>query len=104
MKINKKLAQLLKLLYHSQSDNIPFPTEKLLGDWSDAQPGQHVIATFVNPYRVEYGILMMLPGIENILGGIVHVPNSVERPGQQVWYVLKYLAIMSEQIELEPLL
>lgn len=107
MKINKKLAQLIKLLYQSQKDNIPFPTEKLLGDWDDVQPGRRVTITFVDPYRVEHGTLMVLPGIhadDMLKGGIVHIADSTLHPNKQAWYVLKYIAIFAETVELEPLL
>jgi len=108
MRINKKLASLLKLLEKSQTDNIPFPKDKIIGcDLEDIKPGQKVTITFTNPYRVEHGILIVLPGIDadNILkGGIVYIPESYQYPGKQLWIIFKYAAILADTIEVEPYL
>lgn len=106
LKHNELLVKLLALGISSATDDIQFPEGKLIGeDWEGARAGQKVKVTFTNPYRVDEGYLFVLPGLEaqNIyLGGFVHVPSNCEDETEQVWYSLKHLAILADQIELTP--
>ncbi len=102
---NQKLLQLITLMYISQEDGIEFPLDKLVGDWDNAKAGMRVKVTFTDPYKVEDGILMVLPGLADDLlkWGIVYVPDSNLYEGNQTWYCLKYLACLCDTIELETL-
>jgi len=106
LKHNELLCKLLALGISSASDSIPFPEDKLVGeDWEGAKAGQKVCITWTEPYRVDEGYLFVLPGLEaqNIyLGGFVHVPSRYEDQTEQAWYSLKHLAILADQIELQP--
>jgi hypothetical protein len=102
---NSKLTQLLSLLvYIYKMDDVPFPEDKLIGDWEYAKPGRKVRITWTDPYRVEYGFLFTLPGLcEDMLkGGVVQIPESDDDPTTQRWYTLKHLAIFADTLELEP--
>jgi hypothetical protein len=103
---NKSLLKLISLMYTSFYDNIPFPKEKLIGDWDQARPGMRVKITYTDPnYYVDEGFLMVLPGMNSsdmLQGGIVYVHES-EQTEQKIWYNLKYLAIFCDTIELETL-
>jgi len=103
LETNKSLCQFLTLAAYSIYNDIPFPEDKLVGDWDEAIAGQKVTITWEDPYRVEDGYLFTLPGLEptDILrGGFVHIPEDDNQ--QQRWYVLKHLAIYASQIELQP--
>ena len=101
---NKSICQLLTLaIYSCYTDDIPFPEDKLIGDWDEAVAGQKVKVTWTNPYRIEDGYLFTLPGLEStdiLKGGFVHIPRSDD--DQQKWYVLKHIAIFADSIELQP--
>ncbi len=102
---NTKLSQLISLLvYTYKLDDVPFPEDKLVGDWDTARPGRKVRITWTDPYRVEYGFLFTLPGLcEDLFkGGIVQIPESDDDPNTQRWYTLKHLAIFADTLELEP--
>ncbi len=102
---NESLVRLISLHIASQHDDLPFPKDKLLGDWEFAIPGQKVKVTWTDPYNEEEGYLFVLPGCEptDILNGaFVHIPNSFDEEGEQKWFVLKHLAVFAAQIELLP--
>jgi hypothetical protein len=103
---NTKLCKLIAFLVQSlESNMIPLMTDKLVGDWDEARAGQKVTVTWTDPYRVEDGYLMVLPGLraDDILeGGIVHIPRSSVDETQQHWYILKYLSILADSIEIHP--
>lgn len=103
---NELLTKLLALGISSVTDDIPFPENKLVGeDWEGARAGQKVKVTWVDPYRIDEGYLFLLPGLEaqNIyLGGFVHIPSTYNDKTEQAWYSLKHLAILADQIELQP--
>jgi hypothetical protein len=101
---NESLTTLLALLINSFDDDIPFPENKLIGDWFDILPGQKVIITYTAPYRVETGFLFTLPGLEssNIYkGGIIQIPRLIDDEEKQTWMLLKHAAIFADTIELE---
>jgi len=101
---NESLTTLLALLINSFDDDIPFPEDKLIGDWFDIFPGQKVIITYTDPYRIETGFLFTLPGFEssNIYkGGIIQIPRLHDDEDKQTWTLLKHAAIFADTIELE---
>lgn len=94
-------------IHAAYRDEVPFPKEKLVGEWDFAKAGQRVQITWTDPYRTEEGYLMFLPGLESsdvYKGAIVHVPNTYENEEEQRWYTLKHLCIFTDSIELLPLL
>jgi hypothetical protein len=103
--MNNKLTRLLALMCDPVLKTFTILPDKLVGDWDDARAGDKITITLLDPYRVEHGVLMALPGIHanNIMeGGIVHVLEKADDPDTQYWMPLKYLAIMSESLELDP--
>jgi hypothetical protein len=104
MALNKKLTQLISLvLYLYELDDVPFPEEKLVGDWDEVKPGRRIKITWSDPYRIEYGFLFTLPGLSSDIykGGIVQIPESEDDPDTQRWYTFKHLAVFAETLELE---
>lgn len=100
----EKLNTLIALLIYSVNDGIPFPKDKLIGDWSAVCPGQRVVITYTNPWRVEIGYLFTLPGLyaDDILkGGIIQIPHNSEDEDKQTWLLLKYAAIFADTLEVE---
>lgn len=106
--MSEKLGKLVKLLIQSWDDGIEFPAAtRLVGDWDNVSPGQKIIITFTEPYRVETGFLFTLPGLEAddiFKGGIVQIPSLRENDEEQQWFVFKHLAILADTIELETFL
>jgi len=101
---NTKLTQLLSYLISIYKvDDLPFPVDKLLGDWDEVLPGRKIRITWEDPYRIEYGFLFTLPGLCNDIfkGGLVQIPQSDDDPTTQRWYTLKHLAIFASTLELE---
>jgi hypothetical protein len=101
---NENLTTLLALLINSFDDDIPFPDGKLIGDWYDILPGQKVIITYTDPYRVEMGFLFTLPGFQAddiYRGGIIQIPRLSDNEEKQTWTLLKHAAIFADTIELE---
>ncbi len=80
--------------------------KKLIGDWETVQPGQRVIITFEDPYRVEHGFLFTLPGlgIDFFNSAIIQVPHCEEDPDTTLWFTFKDLICLASTIELEPFL
>ena len=104
---NEQLTKLLALLINSFDDSIPFPEDKLVGDWTGVLPGQKVLITYTDPYRVEEGFIFTLPGFEAadvFKGGLVQIPRLSEDEDKQSWFLLKHVAIFADTIELEPML
>ncbi len=103
---NESLCRLLALaIQAAYRDDIPFPQDKLLGDWDFATAGQKLRVVWTDPYREDEGYIFFLPGLESqnvYQGAIVHIPNSYDTEGEQKWYTLKHLAIFADQIELLP--
>jgi hypothetical protein len=103
--MNNRLTKLLALMCDPILDTFTILPDKLIGDWDDAKAGDKITITLLDPYRVEHGVLMALPGIhaDDIMrGGIVHVLEKADDPDTQYWMPLKYVAIMAESIELDP--
>ena len=101
--ISKGLEQLLYRLTNSlDADLEERVIDKFIGDWDFVQPGQRVIITWQDPYKVDHGFLFTLPG------GVGHFFDHaiVQIPTEDnfYWFTLKDLACLATTIELEPLL
>jgi len=98
---NEKLLQLIALWEQSLDDDIPFPKGRLIGDWDSAKPGDRVLMTYIDPYRVVKGFILTLPGHPDygiLVNGIVQYKDEDDRAN---WILLKHVAIFAETIELE---
>lgn len=103
---NFPLCNLITTVLASIHDDLPFPTDKLIGeDWDFAVAGQKVKVTWTDPYREDEGYLLFLPGLASddiYKGAIVHIPSPYNDDGYQQWFALKHLAILADQLELMP--
>ena len=110
LKSNGKLLALLSLVFSvsgSNEANITFPKDRLIGDWTDARPGDRVSITWSNPYRIEHGFLFSLPGLKAndfLKCCVVQIPRPSTEEGHFHWFTLKHLTILADTIELEPIL
>lgn len=77
--------------------------DKFIGDWESVTPGDKVIVTFIDPYRVEEGFLFTLPDLgPNFLeAAIVQIPNTEDDQETTRWFTLAHLICIAETIELE---
>lgn len=94
---NEKLLTLIALWEQSLDDDIPFPRGKLIGDWDSARPGDRVVITYTDPYKVVKGFIFTLPGHPEY--GII--VNGIVQHEEDGWILLKHVAIFAETIELE---
>ena len=100
----KKLNTLATILLQSFEDDTPFPKDKLIGDWDSVGPGQRVVITYIDPWRVEIGYLFTLPGLhadDIFKGGILQIPSNPEDETKQTWMLLKHAAIFAATLEVE---
>ena len=76
---NFPLCNLITTVLASIHDDLPFPTDKLIGeDWDFAVAGQKVKVTWTDPYREDEGYLLFLPGLASddiYKGAIVYCKN-----------------------------
>ena len=103
-----RLVRLLALVAQAQVlENDLFLSEdikdKFIGDWDAVSPGDKVIVTFIDPYRVEEGFLFTLPDLgPNFLeAAVVQIPNTEADQETTRWFTLSHLACIAETIELE---
>ena len=103
-----RLVRLLALVAQAQvweNDLFESPNieDKFIGDWEDVAPGDNVIVTFIDPYRVEKGFLFTLPDLgPNFLeAALVQIPNTESDQETTRWFTLSHLACIAETIELE---
>jgi hypothetical protein len=97
---NEQLLRLIALWEQSLGDDIPFPRGKLIGDWDSARPGDRVVITYIDPYKIVKGFILTLPG-HSEYGILVNGIVQHEEEGKVSWTLLNHVAIFAETIELE---
>lgn len=104
IKGNQKLNQLMSTLIFSMEDGLTTPVDKLVGDWSNLEPGQKVTITWSDPFKIEHGFIFTLPGFsgKKLLDvAIVQIPRSSNDENLSGWMLLKYLAMFADTVEIE---